>query len=199
MNTKGNQRAVGTENRIKYVFLNLLKEKEISRIYVSEICKRARIHRTTFYVHYKDVADLMEHLVAEMYQQIIGMFVEEGKGLRANGFRQLFELIQKHRAFFCAYMDALGKLNLTYDKLPAELKDNIDRIVPIMGYASKEELLYHQTFFTEGLSAVIRRWIKRGCLESPEEMERIVVSEYRPNMSLFRQDKEGDGTETADS
>lgn len=189
MNTKGNQRAVETENRIKYVFLNLLKEKDISRISVSEICKRAAIHRTTFYVHYKDVADLMEHLVAEMYQQIIGMFVEDGKGLRANGFRQLFELIQKHRAFFCVYMDALGKLNLTYDKLPTELQDNIDRLVPIMGYASREELIYHQTFFTEGLSAVIRRWIKRGCMESPEEMERIVVSEYRPNRSLFQPDE----------
>ena len=47
MNTKGNQRAVETENRIKYVFLNLLKEKDISRISVSEICKRAEIHRTT--------------------------------------------------------------------------------------------------------------------------------------------------------
>ena len=155
MNTKGNQRAVETENRIKYVFLNLLKEKDISRISVSEICKRAEIHRTTFYVHYKDVADLIE-------------------------------LIQMHRAFFCTYMDALGKMDLTYDRLPAELKDNIDRIMPVMGYASREELLYHQTFFTEGLSAVIRRWIRRGCQESPEEMERIVVAEYRPNRKLFQ-------------
>ena len=79
MNTKGNQRAVETENRIKYVFLNLLKEKDISRISVSEICKRAEIHRTTFYVHYKDVTDLMEHLVTEMYRQVVGLFVEEGK------------------------------------------------------------------------------------------------------------------------
>lgn len=186
MNTKGNQRAVETENRIKYVFLNLLKEKDISRISVSEICKRAEIHRTTFYVHYKDVTDLMEHLVTEMYRQVVGLFVEEGKGMRPGGFRHLFELIQKHRAFFCTYMDALGKMDLTYDRLPAELKDNIDRIMPVMGYASREELLYHQTFFTEGLSAVIRRWIRRGCQESPEEMERIVVAEYRPNRKLFQ-------------
>lgn len=186
MNTKGNQRAAQTENKIKWVFLNLLKEKDISRISVSEICKQAEIHRTTFYVHYKDVADLMEHLVAEMYQQIMGLFVEEGKGLRPNGFQHLFELIQQHRAFFCAYMDALGEFNLTYDRLPTELQHNIDKIMPIMGYASKEELIYHQTFFTAGLSAVIRRWIRRGCQESPEEMERIVASEYMPNMSLFQ-------------
>ena len=54
----------------------------ISRISVSEICKRAEIHRTTFYVHYKDVTDLMEHLVTEMYRQMVGLFVEEGKGMR---------------------------------------------------------------------------------------------------------------------
>ena len=186
MNTKGNQRAVETENRIKYVFLNLLKEKEISRISVSEICKRAEIHRTTFYVHYKDVADLMEHLVTEMYQQVTGLLVEEGKGMRAYGFRNLFELIRRYRAFFSAYMDALGKMDLTYDRLPVELRDNIDRIMPVMGYASREELLYHQTFFTEGLSAVIRRWIRNGCVESPEEMERIIVAEYRPNRELYQ-------------
>lgn len=186
MNTKGNQRAVQTENRIKGVFLDLLKEEDISRISVSEICKRAEIHRTTFYVHYKDVADLMEHMVAEMYQQVIGLFVEEGKGLRPDGFQQLFGLIKKHRDFFCAYMDALGELNLKYDRLPAELRQNIDKIMPVMGYASREELIYHQTFFTAGLSAVIRRWVRRGCQESPEEMERIVASEYMPNRSLFQ-------------
>lgn len=177
MNTKGNQHAVQTENRIKYVFLNLLKEKDISRISVSEICKQAEIHRTTFYVHYKDVADLMEHLVEEMYRQIIGMFKEEAKGMGTHGFRQLFELIQRHRAFFCVYMDTMGGLNLTYDKIPAELQENINRMIPGTRCASIEELFYYRIFFTEGLSAVIRSWLKRGCRESPEEMERIVMSD----------------------
>ncbi len=184
MNTKGNQRAIQTENRIKGVFLNLLGEKELGRISVSEICKRAEIHRTTFYVHYKDVADLMDHLVAEMYQQLMDIFVEEGRGMRDGGFRRMFELIGKHKTFFRTYMDA-GRLDLNYDRLPAALRDNIDRIVPIMGYASEEELLYHQAFFCEGLSAVIRRWVRRGCQESPEEMERIIVSEYKSDMKLF--------------
>ncbi len=185
MNTKGNQRAVQTKNKIKWVFLNLLGEKDISRISVSEICARANIHRTTFYVHYQDVADLMDHLVAEMYQQILDMFVEEGKGLRAHGFRRLFELVKQHRAFFNMYLEAMGGMILTYDRLPEALRDRIDKIIPVMGFASREELLYHQTFFCEGLSAVIRRWVKGGCKESPEEMERIIAAEYSPNRGLF--------------
>ncbi len=185
MNVKGNQRTVQTENKIKWVFLNLLGEKDISRISVSEICSRANIHRTTFYVHYKDVADLMDHLVAEMYQQMIDIFVEEGKGMRAHGFRRLFELVGKHRSFFNMYLEAMGGMALTYDRLPAELRDNINKIMPAMGFVSKEELLYHQTFFCEGLSAVIRRWVRGGCKESPAEMERIIAAEYSPNRKIF--------------
>ena len=60
-----------------------------------------------------------------------------------------------------------------------------NKIVPAMGFASEEELLYHQTFFCEGLSAVIRRWVRGGCKESPEEMERIIEAEYHPNRDLL--------------
>lgn len=192
MNTKDNQRAVQTKNRIRWAFLELLKEKDISHISVSEICRKAGIHRTTFYVHYQDVADLMDHLKAEMYRQIMDMFVEEGKGMRPDGFRQLFELVARHREFFVSLQETAGRLDLTYERLPRELQGRIDGVMAVMGYASREELLYHQTFFCEGLSAVIRRWIKGGCRESPEEMERIIVSEYNPVTSLFQTEEKSD-------
>lgn len=185
MNTRGNQRTVQTENRIKGVFLDLLKEKDISRISVSEICRKAQIHRTTFYVHYKDVADLMEKLIQEMYEQIMGFFVQEGEPLKRDGFLHLFEMIRKNRAFFSVYLSAAGSLSLGYDYMPEELRSRVDKVLSEMGFESQEELLYHQTFFCEGLSAVIRRWIRKGCADSPEEMCRIIEKEYKPNLRLF--------------
>ena len=100
MNTRGNQRTVQTEQKIKWVFLELLNEKELNRISVSEICQKANIHRTTFYVHYKDVADLMEQLIREMYEQIMGFFVQEGEPVKSDGFLRLFELIKERKEFF---------------------------------------------------------------------------------------------------
>ena len=41
-----------TKKIIKDTFLNLLKEKEISKITVSEICKLSDINRATFYRYY---------------------------------------------------------------------------------------------------------------------------------------------------
>lgn len=71
MNTKGNQRFVQTRQKIKGVFLELLREKKIGEITVSEICRRADIHRTTFYGHFDDVYDLMQNMVEEMYVQLM--------------------------------------------------------------------------------------------------------------------------------
>ena len=185
MNTRGNQRTVQTEQKIKWVFLELLNEKELNRISVSEICQKANIHRTTFYVHYKDVADLMEQLIREMYEQIMGFFVQEGEPVKSDGFLRLFELITERKEFFSTYLEVGGSLDLGYDKLPAELQCRVDEVMAAMGFVSQEELFYHQTFFCEGLSAVIRRWIRRDCRESPEEMRRIIVKEYNPNAELF--------------
>ncbi len=185
MNTRGNQRTVQTEQKIKWAFLELLKEKDISRICVSEICQKAEIHRTTFYVHYKDVADLMEQLIREMYEQIMSFFIQEGEPVKEDGFLRLFEMVKAQKAFFSTYLEVGGSLDLGYDKLPTELQERVDEVMAAMGFASQEELFYHQTFFCEGLSAVIRRWIGRDCRESPEEMRRIIVREYNPNMELF--------------
>lgn len=108
MNTRGNQRTVQTEQKIKWVFLELLNEKELNRISVSEICQKANIHRTTFYVHYKDVADLMEQLIREMYEQIMGFFVQEGEPVKSDGFLRLFELIKERKEFFSTYLEVGG-------------------------------------------------------------------------------------------
>lgn len=185
MNTKGNQRAITTENNIKNTFLNLLKEKEIGKISVSEICSRARIHRTTFYAHYQDVRDLMEHLVGEMYLQVLSYFVEDGKPFKGDGFLHLFQLVQEHKAFFRSYLEIAGTRASDYEGLPELLRKQVDELVKAMDFASAEELYYHQTFFCAGLSAVIKRWILRGCKETPEQMCALIAKEYSPRRDIF--------------
>ena len=84
MNTKGNQRFVQTRQKIKGVFLELLSEKKIGEITVSEICRRADIHRTTFYGHFDDVYDLMQNMVEEMYVQLMDFFIVDDSVRRKN-------------------------------------------------------------------------------------------------------------------
>ena len=60
MNSKNNLRFQQTERKIRDIFLELLKKKELSKITVREICCLANINRTTFYLHHEDIYGLMQ-------------------------------------------------------------------------------------------------------------------------------------------
>lgn len=61
-----------TDARVRYTrkviqdaFLDILKEKPISRITVKEVCDKAEINRGTFYKHYQDCYDLLDKIGEE--------------------------------------------------------------------------------------------------------------------------------------
>ena len=56
--TKVDKRVANTKEAVTRVFSDLLKEKSIDEISVTEICQKANINRGTFYSHYKDPYDL---------------------------------------------------------------------------------------------------------------------------------------------
>ena len=59
-------RTRATLQRIRTAFLTLLHEKPLHRISVKELCGVAGVSRGTFYVHYRDVYDLLSRIEAEL-------------------------------------------------------------------------------------------------------------------------------------
>lgn len=173
MNTKGNQRYQQTKSRIKGVFLKLIAAEK-PKISVSEICKMAHIHRTTFYGHYEDVNALLKEMVGEMYMEIMEYFLPQDDVYDETGFLKLFELVQEQRHFFRYYFEHVRQVDQSGQLLPKRLEQQMTVVMAKMGYGSEEELRYNQAFFSAGLTAVLNRWILRGCKESVEEMYRII-------------------------
>lgn len=68
MNVKGNEnRSVReTKMRIQQTFLQLMQKKPYTKISIREISEQANINRSTFYLHYQDVYDLMEQIEDEL-------------------------------------------------------------------------------------------------------------------------------------
>lgn len=44
-------------------FLSLLEEKDFEYITVKDVCTRACVNRSTFYLHYENLIDLVEEIV----------------------------------------------------------------------------------------------------------------------------------------
>ncbi|GMK39224.1 TetR family transcriptional regulator [Paenibacillus sp. CCS19] len=63
-------RIVRTRQLLKDAFIDLLQEMEIEKISVNRIAERATINRVTFYLHYRDIPDMMDKMAEEMIEDM---------------------------------------------------------------------------------------------------------------------------------
>lgn len=66
-------RIVRTRQLIRDAFVSLLQEMDIEKLSVNKIAERATINRVTFYLHYRDIPDMMEKFADEMVHEIEGI------------------------------------------------------------------------------------------------------------------------------
>lgn len=57
--------------RMDEALLALLETKDLAYITVKEICAQAGVNRSTFYLHYETIADLLEESVEHMNAQFL--------------------------------------------------------------------------------------------------------------------------------
>ena len=61
---------------IRQAYTELLKEKDLNKITVSDIVKRADINRGTFYAHYPDVRGVTEEIENEFIEEMLNILAE---------------------------------------------------------------------------------------------------------------------------
>lgn len=67
---KSDRRVKYTKMVLREALLEILQERPIERVSVKEICERADINRSTFYVHYGSPQELLDSIRLEMYDEI---------------------------------------------------------------------------------------------------------------------------------
>lgn len=68
------RRTLKTQRQLKKVFVKLLHDNPIDKITVAELTRESDIGRGTFYIHFKDVYDLYDSVVADTVNQLTGIF-----------------------------------------------------------------------------------------------------------------------------
>ena len=170
MNTPNNKRRKETRDKISKVFINLLQTKEINEISVTDICKQAKINRSTFYVNYLDIYDLADKIGQELEQEVTFLYQEEKDTKNnSNNFLKLFKHIKDNQIFYNTYF----KLKMDQNFIIREYDYNLSKKLYNDKYID-----YHMEFFKAGLNAIIKKWLDNGCQETPEEIENILKSEY---------------------
>lgn len=171
MNTPNNKRRKASQEKIEKVFVNLIQTKELNEISVTDICKKAGLNRSTFYANYLDVYDLADKVADKIERDVWNLYQKERETkINSNDYLKLFKHIKDNQIFYKTYF----KLNMDKKFTIWQYDTNLSKL-----FYDDKYIDYHLEFFMAGLNAIIKKWLNEGCKESPEEINQILIDEYK--------------------
>lgn len=100
-------RIVKTKEALRRALLELLKEKSLDKISISEICRRAKISRGTFYLHYNQIEEVFEEFFKEITEDLVKSYKEPYRHVSVLKISELdpskiriFHHIEKYKDFY---------------------------------------------------------------------------------------------------
>ena len=172
-----------TAVRMDEAFLELLEEKDFAYITVKEICEKAGVNRSTFYLHYETVNDLLaesaryiiDKLIANMPQDTTDFFeklqtrpLEELHLITPEYLRPYLNFIKEHRRIFRTAVEHSSVLGM--DDVYLALNHHV--FTPILDrfHVPPSDQKYMMPFYIHGLMGIINEWLKEDCGDSVEHI-----------------------------
>ena len=70
MDLRKDRRVQFTKKMLREALFNLMKDKELSQISITELCKTADVNRNSFYRHYTIPRDILFELEEEVFEKL---------------------------------------------------------------------------------------------------------------------------------
>lgn len=174
---KNDLRIAVTKRMVKEALMELLKEKPLSKIKVSELCEKSGINRATFYRHYETLQDALHEVETEFMQQMPHLSTPP-KSLKE---------AQQHMEAVCAYLyehSDMVKL-LFLDKTSPDLVESLNQFYRDI-LSSRQELSLNEdtlqiliSFWVGGCQSLMRKWILDDIQKTPAEIAEILCHVIR--------------------
>lgn len=102
---KSESKYFNTALRLDEALIALLEEKDLEYITVKEICRQAGVNRSTFYLHYETIADLVEEALEMINRRFLSYFPQQQDSVVSNlGSRDREELVLVTREYLVPYL-----------------------------------------------------------------------------------------------
>ncbi len=178
--TSTDRRSLRTRAAIYQALIELIEEKGFEILTISDITRRANLNRSTFYLHFRDKSDLVLQMEDEITQNFEKILIQDlvinFKDLEKMDapipvIVSMFTYFKENARLIGAMLDLKGELSLQ-NQIIQVIQKNIS-LGFLMGIQSIRFEVPAEYLFSYMISAhlgVVQAWIKKGCIESPEEM-----------------------------
>lgn len=157
-----------TKKALITTFSDLLETKSFDNITIQDLCEKANVRRSTFYRHFNDKYDLLNHIVGTLIKYFRTLHLPE---IDPKDPRQFFNKFMKDILLFISDNKAIVKsvisiniysevYQILYNQIYAVVKRQIEFDKQI-GQFYIDEFIYGE-FLAGGILSVILNWIQYG-------------------------------------
>ena len=185
-----------TKRALEASLKNLLLQKPLSKITISDITEDCGINRMTFYYHFKDIYDLVEWSCQE----------DASKALAGNktyetwqqGFLQLFKAVQDNKPFIMNVYHSVSReqvenylYQLTYDLLEGVVEEQAAGMS-----VRPEDKAFIANVYKYAFVGLMLDWIKHDMKGEPKQiidrLDRVIHGSIAAALGRFRLDVPSD-------
>lgn len=191
---KAESKYFNTAVRMNEAFLSLLEKKDYQFITVKEICNEAQVNRSTFYLHYDTIDDLLsetlEYVTESLEQKFIGIDTINSNSIETASNEDLLLITPKYLLPYLSFVKENRKIFTVAVTQPAVIRVNdtfnkrySEIFAPIMRrfHVDEKESQYRLGFYLNGMFSVITEWIKGGCKDDIDYIAHIIITCVFPN------------------
>lgn len=168
--------------------LLLLEKKEYEFITVTEICEKAGVNRSTFYLHYQNMDELLFETIEMINKRFKNVFNNKLINPSVLNKKDLFFIDDNHLIPYLNFIKENKKIYKLIHDNPFIFRkqealdlmyNNIFSIILDKYGVSNEEKEYVFSFFSFGLVAIIQKWIEKDCVDDINKIANIMKSVIR--------------------
>ena len=177
--------AARSRHLIKQAFAELLNEKDMAKITVTDIVERANISRGTFYAHYLDVYDLYSAILSNIVEAIDEAFNNMGMEniildpTEAINFG--IQFLDKNKSYYRLFLTSshgekliMRIISLAEDKITHEIRN-------LFPGEDITEYLCHTYYTLGGFRNILLHWFMDSLSISGEQCASYLSQFYRQN------------------
>lgn len=186
---KSESKYFNTAQKMDKALIALLEEKTFEYITVSEICKKAGVNRSTFYLHYENTVDLLNETVRFLLNDFSSYFNIDIKDItekfKESSLDELNFISDKYLHPYLSYIRdnksifstvLLHSDSFGFNDIFKKLYENIfDPILERFDYPP-DDREYVMMFYLNGITAVVTEWLRDGCGKSIQEVSDIIYN-----------------------
>lgn len=152
--------------------LLLLENKEYDFITVKEVCEKAGVNRSTFYLHYESMDDLLKEVIDLINKRFLSAFNNISIDPNKLDKNELFFINDKYLIPYLQLIKQYKKIYKLIHNKPHVFNNqkafnflykNIFEVILEKYGVSNDEKEYVFAYFTSGTLAIIDKWIENDC------------------------------------